>query len=152
MTTEQRFWSKVDKSGDCWLWTGTIIHGKYGQFWDGAKIVPAHRFSYSLAGGSLAPGEELDHKPTCPKHCVNPDHIRPTTRKQNMENLAGPYANSKSGIRGVWWRPDKRKWRVSVGHNGGRYFGGHYNSIEAAEAAAIALRNKLFTHNDLDRV
>ena len=27
-----RFWSKVDKSGDCWIWIGYIDKDGYGSF------------------------------------------------------------------------------------------------------------------------
>src|SRR5690348_16395282 len=32
VTTAERFWAKVDKSGDCWIWTGAVIRkrGGYG--------------------------------------------------------------------------------------------------------------------------
>lgn len=33
MTAEERFWAKVDKSGECWLWTSAISPGGYGAFW-----------------------------------------------------------------------------------------------------------------------
>ena len=28
----ERFWSKVDKSGDCWLWTASCARSGYGQY------------------------------------------------------------------------------------------------------------------------
>jgi hypothetical protein len=40
---------------------------------------------------------------------------------------------------------------VTVNHNRRAHYGGRFTNLEEAEAAAIALRNKLFTHNDMDR-
>jgi hypothetical protein len=40
---------------------------------------------------------------------------------------------------------------VDVRHHGVYYFGGSFADPASAEAAAIALRNQLFTHNDVDR-
>lgn len=43
-----RFWSHVDKSADCWIWTGTHYRNGYGQFKFQGKTVRAHRFAYRL--------------------------------------------------------------------------------------------------------
>lgn len=84
--------------------------------------------------------------------CVNPAHLRLATNKQNNENLARAQRNSKSGVLGVVWREEKGKYKVSVMHNRKQYNGGYFHDIAKAEAAAITLRNELFTHNDLDRI
>ena len=61
-------------------------------------------------------------------------------------------AQSASGVRGVHFRNDLRKpWVAVVTHNGKAVRVGSFNSVEEAEAAVIAKRNELFTHNDLDR-
>jgi hypothetical protein len=39
-----------------------------------------------------------------------------------------------------------------VGHAGKKISGGTFTDLEEANAAAVALRNELFTHNDLDRI
>ena len=36
-------------------------------------------------------------------------------------------------------------------HDGRRYYVGRFDTLAAAEVAAIAKRNELFTHNELDR-
>lgn len=43
-----------------------------------------------------------------------------------------------------------KKWRVQVHHHGENIYGGLFVDIGEAEQAAIALRRKLFTHNDMD--
>lgn len=150
-TVEERFWEKVDQSGDCWLWTAGTFRGDYGQFWTGSTKVSAHRFAYELMVGPIPEGMQLDHQHTCPKRCVNPAHLRPTTGKQNRENLSGPNSNSTSGFQGIYWDRRRNKWRARVGHRGGCVNVGLFSTIEEAGAAVIAKRLELFTHNDLDR-
>ena len=81
----ERFWAKVDKSNltGCWLWTAYRNKLGYGQFYDGVRLVPAHRFSYELVNGPLEPGKVSDHLCRNPG-CVNPDHVEPVTRGENV--------------------------------------------------------------------
>ena len=143
LTREDRFWAKVDKSGDCWIWQGGIRNSDgYGAFKVGKKMWPAHRYSYFLANGSIPEGLVIDHSCHNPP-CVNPAHLRAVTVSQNNQNKAGAMSNSSSGIRGVYWEPDRGTWRVRVGAPGRRVDGGRHSSIEQAEAAAIELRREL---------
>ena len=150
-TAEERFWSKVDKSGDCWLWTGSVKPSGYAQFSVRGRNVYVHRFSYALISGSIPEGQEIDHRHSCPKHCVNPDHLRLTTSKQNKENQAGPYRGSMSGVRGVTWSERYRKWNAQLSHHGKTVYVGRFLTVEEADAAVVARRLELFTHNDADR-
>lgn len=144
-----RFWSKVDKSGECWIWTAGLDSHGYGQFYFDGKPSKAHRAAFPASGLAL-PSSILDH--TCHNRvCVRPSHLRPSTTKQNRENLSGPMVNNKSGVTGVHWVADRKRWRAMVAHNGRQYFVGRFKDLADAEAAVIAKRNELFTHNDLDR-
>jgi len=149
------FWSKVDKSETCWNWTRSVsVHGGYGQVWienagESKVVYMAHRLSFFMAYG-YAP-DEVDHE--CGnRKCVRPDHLRAVTRKQNNENRRGANANSKSGIRGVVWNSQRSKWKATATHNRKEYHGGFFASIDAAEEAVVELRNRLFTHNSVDRL
>lgn len=146
----ERFWAKVDKTDGCWNWTAAKAHG-YGRFNIALRTtIAAHRFSYELENGPIAQGLVLDH--TCHnKACVNPSHLRVATNKQNIENRVGADSNSSSGVRGVYWNRRARKYQTTIGHNGKTHYAGMYDNLADAEAAAIAKRNELFTHNDIDR-
>lgn len=82
-----RFWSKVDASGICWLWTSPPTTAGYGQFSYGGRAATggpqlAHVFAYRLLVGPIPDGLEPDH--VCRvKLCVNPDHLDLVTRKVN---------------------------------------------------------------------
>lgn len=98
----ERFWERVDASGDCWEWTGCIVRG-YGQVAQpgGARRV-AHRVSYELLVGSTPEGLELDH--LCRnRRCVNPDHLEPVTKSVNARrsySVAGVNARRAECVNG----------------------------------------------------
>ncbi len=84
-TEAERFWPKVDKAGECWLWTGSIDADGYGRF-NGSKP-HAHRMAYVLTHGAIPDGMALHH--ICGvARCVNPDHLEPVTTGENtIESL-----------------------------------------------------------------
>jgi hypothetical protein len=150
LTHEERFWMKVNKTAGCWSWIAGKNPAGYGtvHMADGKKY--AHRVSWELTVGPIPDGLDIDH--ICHNHaCVNPGHLRTATRKQNMENRIAPHANSKTGVRGVFWSKAKRKYCARVAHNRRIYHAGYFESIVDAEKAAIAKRLELFTHNIMDR-
>ena len=150
-TERERFWAKVAKgaSDECWLWQAGL-RGEYGFFNREGTTIGAHKYAYLDANGSIGEGLYVDHKCHVPA-CVNPAHLQAVTPKQNNENHSGPMSNSKSGVRGVYFTPDKR-WVGQVGHAGRTYSAGSHSTKEAAADAVRALRNELFTNNLRDRV
>jgi hypothetical protein len=150
-TDIERFWSKVDKAGDCWQWKA-FIHPEtgYGFFYYRQRTGGAHRFAFEVTNGTIPSGMQIDH--ICHnRSCVNPEHLRLATQKQNAENPGGPYASSKSGVRGVTWDKRRNAWVAVVVHNSKRHYVGSFTNLEDADLAVRAKRNELFTHNELDR-
>lgn len=146
---DERFWAKVEKTDTCWNWTGTTSNG-YGQYWLDGKGHRAHRLSYAYAHGPIPEGMQIDHQ--CHnKLCVNPDHLRVVTGKQNCENVRGAQSNNASKVRGVVWHKRDKRWQARVVHNMSTVHVGYFITLEEAEAAVIAKRNELYTHNDVDR-
>lgn len=78
-----RFWPKVFAApSGCWEWTAHRSGNGYGQFWNGERLVAAHRFSYELLIGPIPYGLTLDH--LCRNRgCVNPWHVEPITGRDN---------------------------------------------------------------------
>lgn len=90
----ERFLSKVNKTDSCWIWTGASTgRTGYGQFWNGAKTVLAHRWSYEFHKGPIDTGKVVDH--LCRTHeCVNPEHLRVCTQTENTLCGIGPIAQN----------------------------------------------------------
>lgn len=95
-----RFWSKVDKSGECWQWRGSICASGYGNGVPMSLIRKyntkrIHRVSLLLSGVDVPRGMDVDHM--CRNRaCVNPNHLRVVTRLVNStENNLGPAALNK---------------------------------------------------------
>lgn len=87
LTVDERFWLKVDATGDCWTWTGAHKSSGYGSFWNGEKSVLAHRYSYKTLVGGIPEGLELDHLCRV-RDCVNPDHLEPVPAVVNVRRGA----------------------------------------------------------------
>lgn len=100
------FWSRVDKTDSCWLYTFSIRPDGYGSFSDsriGFGTVLAHRISYLLLVGEVPDDLVLDHQCHV-RHCVNPDHLQVTTRSLNSRRnihtfkTACPYGHAFSEL------------------------------------------------------
>jgi hypothetical protein len=82
--TLPRFMARVNKTDTCWLWTRGINSKGYGLFHFRARDVLAHRFAYEALVGPVPDGLELDHLCRV-RHCVNPQHLEPVTRRVNSQ-------------------------------------------------------------------
>lgn len=90
MTLWERFWSKVDATGDCWLWTGYVQHNGYGQFCvKRGNNQMAHRISAAFVGRFPTDDLQVDHRCRV-RRCVNPDHLQYVTPKVNVNRGIRP--------------------------------------------------------------
>lgn len=139
--------SFIEAASGCHEWAGVIDNKGYGRISVDGKRIGAHRYAWEQANGLIPTGLFIDH--ACGNRCcINIEHLRLATLKQNAENLT-VQPRASSGYRGV--HRSKSKWMVAVRHNGTAHRVYGFNTPEEADVAARTLRNELFTHNAMDR-
>ena len=111
-TTEERFWSHVDKNGPihpydpahgpCWLWKGSKTIFGYGNITIDHETVLAHRWIWQHDHGPLPKGIEVCHscdRPGCVRHLftgTHGDNIRDCFRKGRANRCSGERHWSKT--------------------------------------------------------
>lgn len=90
---DTRPWTRIDASGDCWLWTGHTAGGGYGR--TGWPVRMAHRVIFEALVGPIPARMTLDHLCRVPT-CVNPDHLQVVSERDNiLRGFAPPALNAR---------------------------------------------------------
>ena len=88
---KDRFWKQVDildgfaTDEDCWLWTGKLHGGWYGQLHVLGKTETTSRLAWLLYKGEIPAGMEVCHTCDTPS-CVNPSHLFLATSAKNTKD------------------------------------------------------------------
>ncbi|MGE5522369.1 MAG: HNH endonuclease [Rhodospirillaceae bacterium] len=111
------------------------------------KGYKAHRMAWLYVYGAW-PGPLIDH--------INQDksdnritNLREADATDNLMNVSCPCSNTTSGVRGVSWFSQYRKWKASIMHRGRKYFLGHFDTIPEAQAAYLSAKQKLIAGEPL---
>ncbi len=70
---DTRYWAKVEKATEHWLWTGAVNHDGYGNLGRNGRDLKAHRYAWELATGeTLTKHDTICHVCDIP-NCVRND-------------------------------------------------------------------------------
>lgn len=95
-----RIWDRicVTESG-CWKWTGHTERGGYGKVYAGGRTWTLHCLTYTVFVGQIPDGLQMDHfrfpdAGCIGRTCCRPDHVRPTTPRENILRSDGVAARN----------------------------------------------------------
>lgn len=119
LTTKQisNFFKKVNKTKDCWLWTGYKDINGYGKVCINKKVYFAHRISLVINGFNLEPskkekgskGQIVMHVCDTP-NCVNFNHLKISTHIENMKDAKNKGRKWKGELSGENNPKSKLTW------------------------------------------
>jgi hypothetical protein len=98
MNVSARFWSKVDRSESCWVWTASRNAKGYGIFAQKhAHRQMSHRTAWELTYGVIPQGLRVLHRCDNPP-CVRPEHLFLGTIADNQADMVAK-GRSVRGLR-----------------------------------------------------
>lgn len=103
---KERFWKRVEKTGGCWLWTGSCFPNGYGQFSLSKTSVGAHRISWLIHNGDIPTGIFVCHHCDNPI-CIRPDHLFLGTAQDNTRDAATKGRMAKGDRHGTHTHPER---------------------------------------------
>lgn len=101
----------------------------------------AHRLAWLYVHG-VWPADMIDH--------IDGDrlnnriaNLRPADMRRNQQNRKGPQANNRSGLLGVSWSKQARKWHAQISDAGQSHHLGYFACPEEAHAAYLDAKRRL---------
>lgn len=81
-----RFYSKINKTDTCWLWTNHLDKDGYGSMRVYKTRLQAHRLSYIIHKNNKIKNKLICHSCDNPT-CVNPQHLFIGTHQDNVDDM-----------------------------------------------------------------
>lgn len=103
-TPTDRFWNLTREAHGCIIWVGHTTKRGYGRFYTGGAVYSAHRWVWEQKNGPVPDGMQLDHFFCDTPRCVNPEHVRPVSPRENTLR-----SNSRAAI-------NRSKTHCNYGH------------------------------------
>lgn len=116
------------------------MHNKgYWRITHSNKCYLAHRLAWFFCNGKWP--KEIDH---IDNNKLNNaiSNLREVTHQLNQLNMP-IRSNNTSGVKGVNWDKNRKRWRARVIINGKYFTAGHFKDLADAEVAIRALRERV---------
>lgn len=128
-------WVKTGKRAGCYK-----RKDGYGCLRLDNNLMLLHRAIWTYHNGPIPDGMFIDHIDGNRSNNVI-DNLRLASRSENLLNK-GPRRDSGSGVKNVMWNAPTQSWRVKLVVDGRHRHFGLFATIEEAEAAARAARER----------
>ncbi len=116
---DEKFWDRVDKSGECWIWLGNTNATGYGVVKRNGKRLGVHRVSYQMALGAIPDGLWVLH--TCDNpSCVNPSHLFVGTAQDNIRDMVQKDRQAKGERGGTAKLTEAQVIEIRVSYENGK--------------------------------
>ncbi len=129
--------ARCTKIGDV---AGSLSSTGYIYVSIGGKRHRVHRMIFLYHHGYLTNGLQIDHIDGNPGN-NRIENLREVTGSQNLMN-SRVQKNNISGIKGVYWNKESRKWSAKISVNGKDIFLGYHDFKGEAAAVVKAAREK----------
>jgi rare lipoprotein A (peptidoglycan hydrolase) len=121
--------------------TYSLKRGGYIAVWIDGFLYTAHRLAWLYMTG-VWPSHEIDHKDRVPTNNAFAN-LREVTSQQNQQNR-GIQSNNTSGVAGVAWCKNTKRWRALIVVNNKNVWLGRHPDFESAVAVRRAAERKYF--------
>jgi len=120
---------------------GSVQPDGYVKITINKRLYRAHRLAWLFVYGEW-PQKDLDHRDgdRANNRIAN---LRPATSQENNRNV-GLRADNTTGIKGVYWRTDRGKFRAEIRTDGKHLHLGSFDTLAEAIAARIAAEIEYF--------
>lgn len=144
---ESGLFTRIKPSGPCKAGSiaGCVNGSGYRQVNIDGRVYLEHRLAYYVTTGQLP--DFVDHI-NGNRQDNRISNLRATNPRNNQYNRRISIVNT-SGVKGVCWCNNRKKWIAHCRVNGSKFMVGRFDDIELAELALSEFRNKY--HGDFAR-
>ena len=138
------FTRRVSLRGDAYDFgkvAGSVTTAGYFSFNVDGRRYQAHRLAWLYVHG-VWPAEQIDHRDTNRQNNAI-DNLRESSHKGNHQNLRAAHEDSKTGLLGVSFDKDRRRWKAQIYADGKKHFLGRFDTAQQAHDAYLKSKRQL---------